>query len=219
MASAQVQLQEAQSLIKAGRYVEARELLVHVDHPKASEWLMKLEKRLSQKPKRDSSSIERTDDQVARAIPVAQSATPTPTTQVIVNQNNNAGWIVQGLWFLFVGWWMGAIWVSLAWVVMTTIIGIPLAIWMINRISGVMALRSPSEQTTITVSGYNTTVEVNAQSTQLNFFIRAVYFALVGWWLSGIWMSIAYTFCLLVIGMPVGFWMFDKTPSVLTLQR
>ncbi|MBZ0299730.1 MAG: hypothetical protein K8J31_08325, partial [Anaerolineae bacterium] len=39
------QMQHAQQLIKQGRYDEARKLLRSIDHPKAREWLEKLDKR------------------------------------------------------------------------------------------------------------------------------------------------------------------------------
>ena len=38
------QLRQAQRLIKSGRYVQARRLLVTIDHPRARHWLEKLDK-------------------------------------------------------------------------------------------------------------------------------------------------------------------------------
>ena len=38
-------------------------------------------------------------------------------------------------------------------------------------------------------------------------------------WLSAFWMEVAYFFCLTLLGLPIGLWMFDKTPAVLTLGR
>ncbi len=50
------QMQQAQELIKKGRYKEARRILEKSDHPKASEWLAKLDKmdppRSASKPRR-----------------------------------------------------------------------------------------------------------------------------------------------------------------------
>jgi len=50
------------------------------------------------------------------------------------------------------------------------------------------------------------------------FLIRAVWFLLVGWWLSGIVTGIAYLLCLTIIGMPFGFALFNLLPAVLTLR-
>jgi uncharacterized membrane protein YccF (DUF307 family) len=102
---------------------------------------------------------------------------------------------------------------------MATIIGIPLGIYIINRLPQIIALRSPNQQTRVTVSGNSTRVEINAGVEQVNIFIRIIYFFLIGWWLSAIWMEFAYFFCVIIIGLPLGFWMFDKTPALLTLQR
>jgi uncharacterized membrane protein YccF (DUF307 family) len=54
---------------------------------------------------------------------------------------------------------------------------------------------------------------------QRNIVLRALYFVLIGWWLSAIWMELAYAVCLTIIGLPIGFWMFDKVPALVSLHR
>jgi uncharacterized membrane protein YccF (DUF307 family) len=46
----------------------------------------------------------------------------------------------RALWFICVGWWLGAIWMSIAYFLCLIIIGLPLGIMMFNRIGGVMTL-------------------------------------------------------------------------------
>jgi len=54
---------------------------------------------------------------------------------------------------------------------------------------------------------------------QRPLLIRAVYFLLVGWWLSGLWMALAYAFLISIIGLPAAFWMYGRIGAVTTLFR
>jgi len=48
--------------------------------------------------------------------------------------------------------------------------------------------------------------------------IRALWFIFIGWWLSGVVVTAAYLACLTIIGLPIGFWLFNRLPAVLTLR-
>ncbi len=48
--------------------------------------------------------------------------------------------------------------------------------------------------------------------------IRAIWFLLVGWWLTGIWLSIAWFLNLLVVTIPLGIKMINQVPFVLSLK-
>ncbi|MGI9112019.1 MAG: hypothetical protein ACR2GT_07465 [Gaiellaceae bacterium] len=45
-----------------------------------------------------------------------------------------------------------------------------------------------------------------------------VWYLLVGWWLTGISLTIAYIAGLTIIGLPLAFWVFDRTGTILTLR-
>ena len=49
-------------------------------------------------------------------------------------------------------------------------------------------------------------------------FVRAIWFLLVGWWLSWIAIVIAYAACVTIIGIPLGFWIFNRLPAIITLR-
>jgi uncharacterized membrane protein YccF (DUF307 family) len=119
------------------------------------------------------------------------------------------GCLVQFLFFIFIGWWLGALAVSIAYLLFLTIIGIPLGVMIINKIPYLMALRNT--EPIISIAGKKTQ--------QINIFIRIIWFLLLGWELTAIWLTVAYLFCDTIIGMPIGFWMFDKAPALLTLHK
>jgi len=138
---------------------------------------------------------------------------------VIVTTRKDPGCLVQVLWFLLVGWWAGQLWIAVAWLLMLTIIGIPLGVMMLNKVPKVIALRGQIADLTLTTVGGVTVVATGAQVPQRNILLRAIYFLLVGWWLSAIWMELAYWACLTIIGLPIGFWMFDRVPALVSLRR
>jgi uncharacterized membrane protein YccF (DUF307 family) len=86
---------------------------------------------------------------------------------------------------------------------------------MFNQLPKVIALRQPDE---IIVEQPGARVDVIAPQ-QINIFLRILYLLFVGWWLSAIWTLIAYLICLTIIGLPIGLWMVDKTPALLSLHR
>jgi uncharacterized membrane protein YccF (DUF307 family) len=138
---------------------------------------------------------------------------------VSVETKRNPGCLVQLLWFAFVGIWLGQIWMVIAWVLMITVLGLPIGIAMLNKLPRVIALREPEREVKVIRFEDGRVMMTEAQRPQLPFLLRAVYFLLVGWWLSAVWMEAAYLLCTTVIGIPLGFWMFDRVPAVLTLRR
>lgn len=54
---------------------------------------------------------------------------------------------------------------------------------------------------------------------QVPFLLRAIYFLLIGWWFSAIWLLVAWALHVSIIGMLVGFWMFNRVPAVVSLAR
>jgi uncharacterized membrane protein YccF (DUF307 family) len=150
---------------------------------------------------------------------VTQHTNPAPSKQtIIVQKSSGPGCLVQSLWFIFVGWWLGAILISLAWFLNVTIIGLPLGMAILNNIPKILALQSSEKQIqAITKNG--TTIISETELPQHNFWLRATYFILIGWWWSGIWLGIAYVICLTVILLPVGLQMFRLTPAMTTLRR
>ncbi len=127
-------------------------------------------------------------------------------------ESNRPGCLIQILYFLFIGWWLGGAWVIVAWVLMLTVIGLPLGAAMLNNVPQVMALRG-RRIVQMLPGGYV------RQAPEVNILLRVIYFLLIGWWLSALWLSLAYALCMSIIGLPLGFWMFDLAPAVVSLKR
>jgi hypothetical protein len=56
-------------------------------------------------------------------------------------------------------------------------------------------------------------------SDQRSLLVRAVWFVLVGWWLTGVWLSIAWLLNVTIIGIPLGIKMMYRGPLFLSLKR
>jgi uncharacterized membrane protein YccF (DUF307 family) len=138
---------------------------------------------------------------------------------VVIETRKNPGCLLQILWFAFIGIWLGQAWMLVAWFLMITIIGIPIGIAMLNMLPKVYALREPTHKVMVRRSGNGSMVQNEVEPPQINILLRAIYFILIGWWLSALWMEGAYALCMTIIGLPVGFWMFDRIPAILTLKR
>jgi uncharacterized membrane protein YccF (DUF307 family) len=138
---------------------------------------------------------------------------------VVIETQKNPGCLLQILWFAFIGIWLGQIWMAVAWFLMITIIGIPLGIAMLNNIPKIIALREPARHVIVRRLNGSLVMEREVDTPQVNIVLRVLYFLLIGWWFSALWMELAYAICLTIIGLPVGFWMFDRAPALLTLKQ
>ena len=117
--------------------------------------------------------------------------------------------------FVLFGWWFSAIWAVVAWVLCVTIIGLPLGLFMLNRMPQVATLKPARTNLLVTPAGELVHLDVP----QVPFLLRAIYFVLIGWWLSAIWLAVAWALHVTIIGMLVGFWMFNRVPAVVSLAR
>jgi uncharacterized membrane protein YccF (DUF307 family) len=137
----------------------------------------------------------------------------TPT--IIVPQTQGPGLLLRALYFIVLGLWLSGIWAAIAWFLCVTVIGLPLGLWMLNRLPQVATLRPQRSDLVITATGESYQVDLP----QPPFLIRAAYFVLIGWWLSAIWISVAWALCASVIGLLPGFWMLNRVPALVTLAR
>jgi uncharacterized membrane protein YccF (DUF307 family) len=153
-----------------------------------------------------------------KAIETPGPVGPVQQTVVLQQSSGEPGCLIQILWWLFIGWWLGAMAISLAWFLNVTIIGLPLGMAILNNIPKILALQNPTKWFKI-APGQDLSVVTQTDLPQYTFWLRAAFFLFIGWWWSGIWLAAAYFFCFIIILMPVGFLMFRLAPAMTTLRR
>ena len=126
--------------------------------------------------------------------------------------------LVRIVYFLFFGWWATGVWINAAWFLNATIIGLPLGLWMLNRVPQVLTLR-PTKRVVIAYErGERVRLHVETLP-QRPWLLRLLYFALVGWWLSWLWANAAWLISATIIGLPLAIWMFNRLPALTTMMR
>lgn len=48
--------------------------------------------------------------------------------------------LARAVWFLLVGWWLAFLWANVATLLAVTVVGLPVAVWMLHRPSFVLSL-------------------------------------------------------------------------------
>lgn len=137
-------------------------------------------------------------------------------SNTIIRERQGIGWLlIRLIYFIVFGLWFSGIWATVAWVLCVTIIGLPVGLWMLNRLPQVSTLQPERHDLTITTDGRAHMRDMR----QHNLLLRAVYFLLIGWWFSALWLSVAWALSASVIGLPIAFWMLNRVPAIITLAR
>jgi uncharacterized membrane protein YccF (DUF307 family) len=126
--------------------------------------------------------------------------------------------LVRTLWFVFIGWWLTGLVNIIAYLIALTIIGLPVAFMIFNRLPSVLTLR-PRTVTTTHHEADGVSYITETLVPQRAFWRRAVYFVLVGWWLGAFWSALAWLLCVLIVTLPLGVMMYNRLPAVMTLRR
>ena len=164
---------------------------------------------------------------------VAAEATPKPvvqpptapfnvyaqTPQIVTVPRQGPGFLARAVWFVLIGWWLTAIMIVIAYVLALSILGLPFAFYLFNRIPAFLTLRGRSKtyQVEATADGARYLSAANVE--QRPMVMRAIWFILVGFWFGAIWMAVAYVLCVLIVTLPFGLAMFNRVGAVMTLLR
>lgn len=147
-------------------------------------------------------------------VQILERRQPVQQQPIRIEQRSGPNILIRVIYFFVFGLWFSGIWATIAWILCVTIIGLPVGLWMLNRMPQVVTL-APQRNNLVIVGGqvYQSSVP------QRPFLIRALWFILVGWWLSAIWLLVAWALSASIIGMVFAFWMFDRVPAIITLAR
>jgi uncharacterized membrane protein YccF (DUF307 family) len=74
--------------------------------------------------------------------PIEMETTQDTEGNVTVSQNTKDQYslLVRIPYFILVGWWASGIWTGIAWLASITIVGLPVAIWMYDRLPFIVSL-------------------------------------------------------------------------------
>jgi uncharacterized membrane protein YccF (DUF307 family) len=124
--------------------------------------------------------------------------------------------LLRVIWFFVLGWELTGAWILVAWFLNLTIIGLPLGLWMIDRVPQVLTLKSRPGAWVVDAKSGRTRFLLERQPA---WPARLVWFALIGWWLSLLWAGLAWALCASIIGLPIGVLMLNALPTVTTLHK
>jgi len=154
---------------------------------------------------------------VAAAPIVAAPAVAAPPI-IVAPPPPERGLLLRAVWFIFIGWWLSAVAIGVAYVACATIIGLPIGFWIFNRLPMVITLRNRTETMGTEVRD-GVTYLVGHNVEQRRMWVRALYFIFIGWWLGAIYLTVAWALCVLILTIPFGLWMFNRVGAVMTLLR
>lgn len=135
-----------------------------------------------------------------------------------IRKDPGVPFIIRVLWFFFVGWYITGTWVLVAWLFNLTLIGLPVGVWMLNRVPLVLTLRTESTYQIAELRDGRIRAQYSGPR-QHGWLLRLIYFILIGWWFSLLWAVVGWLLCVSIIGLPIGVLMLNRLPEVTTLMR
>ena len=139
-------------------------------------------------------------------------------TIVMAPGSDGPSLIVRAIWYIFIGFWLSGLTIVLAYLLCATIIGIPVAFALFNKLPQITTMKARTRNwTTDTRDGVTFLTTRHAE--QRGLLVRGLYFVCFGLWAGAVWLSAAYILQLLLITLPIALWMYDRAPAVMTLHR
>jgi uncharacterized membrane protein YccF (DUF307 family) len=128
---------------------------------------------------------------------------------------NEIPFLLRVIWFFVLGWELTGVWILIAWALNASIIGLPLGLWMIDRVPQILTLKARPGNYLTEENGRSQFIPAE----QPFFLARVFYFLIIGWWFSLLWAALAWILCATIIGLPLGIVMLNALPTVTTLRN
>lgn len=141
------------------------------------------------------------------------------TSTMVVDTRTGPSFLIRALWFVLVGWWLSFLFITLIALVNLTIIGIPLGLWLANRIPQVVTLKFDRARHTTSIGADGQTTTTIADIPQRPFWQRALWYVFIGSWLTIFALYFAWLLSITIIGLPLAFAIFSSVGKLLTLKR
>lgn len=145
------------------------------------------------------------------------AAASQPVT-VSVSGDQGPGWLLRIVYFFFVGSWLSAITIVLAYLFMLTVVGLPVGVLLLNRLPLVTTLRPRSQTVSVSDAASGPVIELGQGAIQRPWLGRALYFVLIGWWMTAIYLVLTWLASLVTFGW-AAFFLYNAVPALLTLRR
>lgn len=116
------------------------------------------------------------------------------------------------VYFLLVGWWFGALAGFLGYLLCASILFLPFGVMLLNRIPALVFLKPRHV-------AFEVAPGVWGIHEELPFLVRAIWFFVLGWELGLLVFVVGYLFILTIIGIPIGLFLLNAVPMVLTLSQ
>ena len=139
------------------------------------------------------------------------------SSQAFWSEHNSPPWVFRILWFVLVGWWLSGIFMTIGLVGLASIVFAPVGFWFINRVAWAQTLRRRRSQYAYLENDGSFTL-VEQRRRQYPWILRLLYLPF-GFVFGLIWLSIAWSISLPIIGLPISVWMVDRVPTIITLER
>lgn len=148
----------------------------------------------------------------------SEQTTADPIAYAFGTRKSGAPFLIRIIWFVLIGWWLGALFIAAGYLFTGLLVTIPIGWWFLNRIGRAMTLM-PARVDTLTVSTATGSDLLIRKPKQIFWPIRVIYTFLIGLWIGGIWLTVAYVLCLTILLMPLGLWMINRAPAMITLEQ